>query len=312
MRSDFAYDACLSHNSNDKSRVRKLAERLRDAGLRVWFDECVIKPGDDIYLAVEHGLEAARVQVLCLSPAALGSEWVKLERSTVLFRDPSNTGRRFFPLLLAECTLPDTLRRYKHVDFREEPQAALDELLSACRPESQLRPPAPIHEQQEEPTKTKPKPVKAQDEAQPLAVLEHRLTGHRDRVQSVAVSPDGTWAVSGSDDTTIKIWNLETGECRTTLAGHTDMVRSIAIMPDGKRIVSGSNDNSIRIWDVVDGRVVTDWQTGEDFVHSVVAMPDGRRVITAGARDGVMKIWDVASRRCMATLEGHIVRRGFG
>src|SRR5262245_26091281 len=94
----FSYDVFLSHNSKDKVQVRKLAERLKGAGLRVWFDEWVIKPGDLIYLAVEQGLGAARVQVLCLSPQALTSDWVALERSTVLFRDPANAGRRFVPL----------------------------------------------------------------------------------------------------------------------------------------------------------------------------------------------------------------------
>jgi hypothetical protein len=72
----FQYDVFLSHNSQDKPRVRKLAERLRDVGLRVWFDEWVIKPGDDIYLSIESGLQVSRVLVLCLSPAALGSDWV--------------------------------------------------------------------------------------------------------------------------------------------------------------------------------------------------------------------------------------------
>jgi TIR domain-containing protein/NACHT domain-containing protein len=99
----------------------------------VWFDEWVIRPGDDIYLAIERGLEAATVQVLCLSPAALESDWVTLERSTVLFRDPANSGRRFIPLLLADCALPDALRRYKHVDFREDAEAAFEELLKICR-----------------------------------------------------------------------------------------------------------------------------------------------------------------------------------
>ncbi|HYI13289.1 MAG TPA: toll/interleukin-1 receptor domain-containing protein [Thermoanaerobaculia bacterium] len=89
MADGFTYDVFLSHNAQDKPRVRKLAERLRDAGLRVWFDDWVVKPGDDIYLAIERGLEAARVQVLCLSPEALASEWVTLERNTVLFRDPT-------------------------------------------------------------------------------------------------------------------------------------------------------------------------------------------------------------------------------
>src|SRR5438105_2683320 len=120
MSQAFSFDVFLSHNSKDKVRVRRLAERLQAAGARVWFDEWIIKPGDDIYLAVERGLQAARVQVLCLSPAALGSDWVRLERSTVLFLDPSNTGRRFIPLLLADCDLPDTLRRYKYVDYRKE------------------------------------------------------------------------------------------------------------------------------------------------------------------------------------------------
>jgi hypothetical protein len=63
MPDRFTYDVFLSHNSKDKPRVRKLAEDLRAAGLRVWFDEWVLKPGDDIYLSIERGLEAARAQV---------------------------------------------------------------------------------------------------------------------------------------------------------------------------------------------------------------------------------------------------------
>ena len=137
MAGSFTYDVFLSHNSQDKPRVREIAERLRQAGLRVWFDEWLIRPGDDIYLAIERGLEEARVQVLCLSPAALASGWVNLERNTVLFRDPTNQGRRFVPLLLADCTLPDTLRRYKYLDFRQGSPSAFDELLAACREEAE-------------------------------------------------------------------------------------------------------------------------------------------------------------------------------
>ncbi len=81
MSRTFEYDVFLSHNQADKPRVRRLAEWLRAAGLRVWFDERVIQPGDDIYLAIERGLEAARTLVLCLSLAARRSDWVGLERS---------------------------------------------------------------------------------------------------------------------------------------------------------------------------------------------------------------------------------------
>ncbi len=133
MSAEFQYDVFLSHNAADKPRVRKLAEQLKRAGLRVWFDEWVIQPGDDIYLAIERGLETSRALVLCLSPAALGSDWVGLERSTVLFRDPANKDRRFVPLLLADCKLPDTLRRYRYLDFRTESDAVFNQLVNVCQ-----------------------------------------------------------------------------------------------------------------------------------------------------------------------------------
>ena len=129
----FQYDVFLSHNSKDKPRVRRLAARLRDAGLRVWLDDWMIRAGDIILLKVEEGLNQSRVLLLCMSPDAFGSGWVALERSTAMHRDPANTGRRFVPLLLADCELPDTVRIYKYVDFRNEAESAFSELLAACQ-----------------------------------------------------------------------------------------------------------------------------------------------------------------------------------
>jgi hypothetical protein len=128
---EFSYDVFLSYSSADRPRVLRLAERLQAQGLRVWFDEWVIKPGDDIYLTIENGLEAARTQVLCLSPESVGSKWVEMERNTVLFRDPSNAGRRFVPLLLADCKPPGTIGRLKYVDFRQESEAAFNSKLQS-------------------------------------------------------------------------------------------------------------------------------------------------------------------------------------
>lgn len=329
MATKFLFDVFLSHNSRDKTRVRRLAERLKQAGLRVWFDEWVIKPGDDIYLAIERGLEAARVQVLCLSPAALGSDWVTLERSTVLFRDPSNAGRRFIPLLLIDCDLPDALRRYKYVDYRQEAAAAFEELLDACRaaeeetqedfppknaektnppllerlfPKKQVgKPPA----EPPKPEKTS-KPPKKSEQTEPLAVLERKLTGHEGWVHSVAISPDGKWATSGSQDKTVKIWDIETGECRSTLEGHSDQVRCVAITPDGKRILSGSEDNEIRVWDAQSGQLLARWQASKHMVLSLALLSDGRRIITGGAGgDPTLKLWEIDTEKCLATLKGH-------
>ncbi|MBD2609400.1 hypothetical protein H6G81_34150, partial [Scytonema hofmannii FACHB-248] len=65
---------------------------------------------------------------------------------------------------------------------------------------------------------------------------------------SVAISPNGKTLASGSDDTTIKLWNLATGEEIRTLTGHSNKVMSVAISLDSKTLVSGSWDKTIKIW----------------------------------------------------------------
>jgi WD40 repeat protein/GTPase SAR1 family protein len=275
MPDRFTYDVFLSHNTRDKPRVRALAEKLRAAGLRV---------------GTEDGLEAARAQVLCLSPAALGSEWVALERSTVLFRDPTNAGRRFIPLLLADCELPDALRRYKYVDYRRETEEAFAELLASCRFEMESAPPAPAK-----------KPVQPPKQAEPLAVLERKLTGHEGWVHSVAVSPDGTWAASGSDDKKVRIWDLETGTCRATLQGHMSEVNSVAITPNGKGILSASFDKSVRVWDVSSGRELEKLHGHANRVWSVVALRDNARALSGGW-DNKLKLWDLDTGTCLKTI----------
>jgi WD40 repeat protein len=63
------------------------------------------------------------------------------------------------------------------------------------------------------------------------------------------MSPDGQMLASGSEDKTIKLWNLKTGDLLCTLTGHEGSVRSVAISPDGQTLASGSHDNSIKLWE---------------------------------------------------------------
>jgi hypothetical protein len=67
-------------------------------------------------------------------------------------------------------------------------------------------------------------------------------------VRSVSFSPDGKHVASGSEDKTVKVWNVSTGECVTTLKGHSSYVISVSFSPDGTSIVSGSDDNTVKIW----------------------------------------------------------------
>ena len=59
-------------------------------------------------------------------------------------------------------------------------------------------------------------------------------------VNSVSFSPDGTKVASGSDDKTVKLWDVTSGECLQTLEGHSDCVNSVSFSPDGTKVASGS------------------------------------------------------------------------
>ena len=62
--------------------------------------------------------------------------------------------------------------------------------------------------------------------------------------------PDGRRVVSASNDSTLKVWDVETGECVATLEGHSESVYGVAVLPDGRRVVSASGDNTLKVWDV--------------------------------------------------------------
>jgi hypothetical protein len=127
--SKFRYDVFISYNSKDKLKVRWLAKRLRDAQVRVWFDEWVLKPGEDVYSSIEKGLEESQHLILCISQNALGSGWVALEQSTLMFRKPSQSGRQFIPLLFDNCLRVPNYLRKGFIDFREDEDTACAQLL---------------------------------------------------------------------------------------------------------------------------------------------------------------------------------------
>ena len=143
-----------------------------------------------------------------------------------------------------------------------------------------------------------------------IAEFERTFIGHKSWVYSVTVSPDGQWAASGSDDNTVRIWALASGECRATLEGHGFIVTStsVAITPDGRRILSGSHDEMVRVWGLELGRE-GDRQGGRQLarlsgrtstVQTVLALPDNARALSGGF-DG-LQLWDLAAGKCLKTI----------
>jgi WD40 repeat protein len=136
------------------------------------------------------------------------------------------------------------------------------------------------------------------------AALVRDLVGHAGRVTACAITPDGRWLVSASDDNMLKVWDLASGRAQTTLQGHADRVTACAVTPDGQQVISASADNTLKVWDLASGRARATLQGHADTVTACAVTPDGRHVVSASA-DRTLKVWDLASGRAQATLEGH-------
>ena len=135
MTVEFKYDVFISHSTKDKAVVCPLAERLRNDGLKVWFDDWEIKPGDNIPAKIEEGLEHSRALILCMSSNAFDSDWAQLESQTFRFADPLNKQRRLIPLRLDEVPIKGSLAQFRYISWSSvEDEQSYAELTEACKP----------------------------------------------------------------------------------------------------------------------------------------------------------------------------------
>ncbi|MBF0175807.1 MAG: AAA family ATPase [Magnetococcales bacterium] len=133
----YLYDVFFSYAHQDRARVLKLAERLKSDGLEVWIDVWKLRAGDSISEAVMEGLRNAKVAIVVLSSHSIRSQWIQLEYSAAITRDPMNKTRRFIPIFLDDCEIPTQLRNYFALDYRQEDEAAYQKLLKFFSPTGQ-------------------------------------------------------------------------------------------------------------------------------------------------------------------------------
>ncbi|MEM7158198.1 MAG: SUMF1/EgtB/PvdO family nonheme iron enzyme [Myxococcota bacterium] len=122
------------------------------------------------------------------------------------------------------------------------------------------------------------------------------LLGHTARVRSVAWSPDGERLYTGSDDHTVRIWDVAMRTTIKTLHGHTDDVLDVAVTDDGSHIATGSRDETARVWDARTGTQVVVLEPAQ-VVHAVEFSPDGSSLATGTFDDGTARLWDIDTGR---------------
>lgn len=132
----------------------------------------------------------------------------------------------------------------------------------------------------------------------------HCLVGHRGPITRVLLHPVYGLVLSASEDSTIKVWDYETGDFERTLKGHTDLVQDISFDHTGKLLASCSADMRIKLWDF-DSYACIRTMCGHDHnVSSVCFLPSGDHLVTS-SRDKTIKMWEVATGYCVRTFTGH-------
>ncbi|RYH32192.1 hypothetical protein EON65_01055 [archaeon] len=130
------------------------------------------------------------------------------------------------------------------------------------------------------------------------------LSGHRAPVTIVVTHPIYSIIASGSEDTTIRIWDHETNQYERTLKGHTGTVTGLAFDARGSILASCSNDMSAKLWDM-NTYTCTKTLKGHDHTISAVLFTPGGETVLTCSRDETIKCWDVHTGYCARTLSGH-------
>lgn len=146
---------------------------------------------------------------------------------------------------------------------------------------------------------------------EPVTRCVSSMSGHSEAIVSASFSPDGTGLTSGSGDTTIRFWDINTKTPHHTCSGHKHWVLAVAWSPDAKKVASGCRNGEINIWCPNKGERInkmplmghTKWITCLSW-EPMNCNPDCRRLASA-SKDSTIRIWDTVLHRCELTLSGH-------
>lgn len=135
---------------------------------------------------------------------------------------------------------------------------------------------------------------------------EKALRGHSHFVSDVVISVDGQFALSGSWDGTLRLWEISTGNTTRRFIGHNKDVLSVAFSADNRQILSGSRDKSVKLWNTIGECKYTMENAHGDWVSCVRFSPSETvsTAVSAGW-DKLVKVWDLSQGGQSKALAGH-------
>ena len=126
------------------------------------------------------------------------------------------------------------------------------------------------------------------------------LTGHHHSVRAIAAHADTL--VSGSYDSSVRVWKISTGETVHRLQGHAQKVYSVVLDHKRNRCISGSMDNVVKVWSLETGLVLYNLE-GHHSLVGLLDLQDDRLV--SAAADSTLRIWDPETGHCKSILTAH-------
>ena len=130
------------------------------------------------------------------------------------------------------------------------------------------------------------------------------LPTHRHMLNSLAVSPDGTYLLSAGAEPAARLWDLHSGELLRVFDGHRGMLNSARFSPDGKLFATACSDGAIGLWSAADGRLLGRLRGHRKSVREVCFAPNGKWLLSA-SDDRTACLWRIRDGRLLQTLEEH-------
>ena len=324
-------DIFISYAQADKPFVKRLYAELQRFKVRGFMDETDLAAGAELSRQLRETVENADAVVVVLSESAARSQWVLAEiglaqsfnKPVIPVLAPNASYDRSVPEQLVDTivvaaddqSLEITAAKVVAAVTRTSVESALTEVQTrALRRKWVLFAVTAIlvllsvastlmsliaFRQRDSAERAQRAAQRAQHDAEQQRMRIQELTG---RSAALAVSPDGQIVATGSQDGSLRLWDINTGKTLSVLRGHQGIVSGMAFSPDGTLLATASWDGDVAVWAISSGILFSRFVGHKDAVIGVAFGSDGKTLLSRSL-DGTIKVWNIPTGTLMRTIE---------